>query len=82
MADDKSSKKPKAKKPARDGSGEAGKKGDIKIVIGAKAKPEAEKGVEIWQLEGEEQTAKGDRLAVAYLTSQQLHALGWVRRKY
>jgi hypothetical protein len=54
----------------------------VKIVIGAKSKPAAEEGVEIWQLDGEEQTAKGDRLAVAYLTSQQLHALGWVRRKY
>ena len=70
--------KSSAKKPAK----KAEKKGDIKIVIGAKSKPSHEPGVELWALEGEEQTAKGDRSAVAYLTTQELHKLGWIRRKY
>ena len=81
MAEETAPKKPKAKAKAKKATAPA-KRGDIKIVIGAKSKPAAEPGVELWVLEGEEQTAKGDRSAVAYLTTQQLHALGWVRRKY
>lgn len=68
MAAKKKEQKPKAKK------------GDIKIVIGAKD-PKAEEGVQLWAFEGEEVTAKGDRSAVAYITTQELYALGWVRRK-
>lgn len=60
----------------------AQKKGDIKIVIGAKGKAKAEPGVQVWTLKGEEQTKDGDRKAVAYLTTQQLYDLGWVRRKH
>tara|TARA_A100001515_G_scaffold19790_1_gene14603 strand:- start:596 stop:805 length:210 start_codon:yes stop_codon:yes gene_type:complete len=58
------------------------KKGDIKILIGAKGKPKAEDGVQIWNLKGEEQTKEGDRQSVAYLTTQQLFELGWIRRKH
>lgn len=58
------------------------KKGDIKILIGAKGKPKAEEGVQIWNLKGEEQTKDGDRQAVAYITTQELYELGWIRRKH
>tara|TARA_Y100001963_G_C6498660_1_gene316849 strand:+ start:101 stop:298 length:198 start_codon:yes stop_codon:yes gene_type:complete len=58
------------------------KKGDVKIVIGAKGKAKAEPGVEIWTLKGEEQTTEGDRKSVAYMTTQQLFELGWIRRKH
>ena len=49
-------------------------------MIGAKD-PKAEEGVQLWAFDGEEVTAKGDRSAVAYITTQDLYALGWVRRK-
>ena len=55
---------------------------DVMIVIGAKGKVEVPKGAQLWQLDGEEVTEKGDRRAVAQLTTQDLYALGWVRRKY
>ena len=55
---------------------------DVLIVIGAKGKVDAPKGVQVWNLGGDEVTEKGDRRAVASLTSQDLYALGWVRRKY
>ena len=58
------------------------KKGDIKIIIGAKGKAKPEQGVQVWSLKGEEQTKEGDRQSVAYLTSQQLFELGWIRRKH
>ena len=79
MADEKVAKKPKAKKAAPE---KPAKKGDIKIVIGAKGKPAQEPGVELWVLDGEEQTKAGDRSAVAYLTTVQFLELGWVRRKH
>ena len=60
----------------------AARKGEVKILIGAKGKPKAEEGVDIWSLKGEEKTKDGDRQSVAYLTTQQLYELGWVRRKY
>lgn len=78
MAEDKAPKKAKAKKPAA----KPGRKGDIKIVIGAKASPPQEPGVQLWALDGDEVTEKGDRSSVAYLTTQQLFELGWIRRKY
>ena len=68
---------PEKKKPAK-----VERKGDIKILIGAKGKPKKEEGGEIWNLKGEEQTTDGERQAVAYLTTQQLFELGWIRRKY
>jgi len=74
-------KKEPAKKPAK--AEQAPKpKPDVVIVIGAKAKVEVPKSAQLWQLDGEEVTEKGDRRAVAQLTSQDLYALGWVRRKY
>jgi len=57
-------------------------KPDVLIVIGAKGKVDAAKGVQVWHLDGDEVTEKGDRRAVASLTSQDLYSLGWVRRKY
>ena len=78
MAEDKAPKKAKAKKP----KAKTGRKGDIKIVIGAKGSPPQEPGVQLWALDGEEVTEKGDRSAVAYLTTQQLYELGWIRRKH
>ena len=74
QASGKAPKKAKAKKTA--------KRGDVKIVIGAKSRPANEPGIDTWSLEGEQTTDAGDRCSVAYLTSQDLHALGWVRRKY
>lgn len=57
------------------------KKGDIKIVIGSKnAKPDD--GLELWSFAGEEVTSKGDRASVAYITTQDLFELGWIRRKH
>ena len=56
-------------------------KGDVKIIIGSDT-PSVEAGVQVWNLKGEEVTAKGDRTSVAYLTTQDLFALGWVRRKH
>ena len=55
---------------------------DVIIVIGAKGEVKPQKGVQIWNLMGDEVTEKGDRRAVSSLTSQDLYALGWVRRKY
>ena len=57
-------------------------KPDVLIVIGAKGKVEASPSVQVWNLKGDEVTEKGDRRAVASLTSQDLYELGWVRRKY
>ena len=67
-------KKKKAEKPQD-------KKGDIKIVIGAK-KPKAEPGIALWAFDGEEVTAEGDRASVAYITTQDLYALGYIKRKF
>lgn len=75
MADKKPAKKkaaPKAKK----------ERGDIKIVIGAKGAIPAEAGVELWQLDGEEVTAKGDRYMEARITTSALYELGWIKRKH
>jgi len=58
------------------------RKGDVMIVIGGKESPEPEAGVQVWALEGEEVTKKGDRKSIAYLSTQDLFALGWIRRKY
>ena len=55
---------------------------DVVIVIGAKGKVDVPKGAQLWQLDGEEVTEKGDRRAVAELTTQDLYALGWIRRKH
>lgn len=57
-------------------------KPDVLIVIGANNEVKASPGVQVWKLDGDEVTEKGDRRAVASLTSQDLYALGWVRRKY
>jgi len=54
----------------------------VVIVIGAKGKVNVPKGAQLWQLDGEEVTEKGDRRAVAQLTTQDLYALGWIRRKH
>jgi hypothetical protein len=80
MAEEKEGKKPKAKAKAK-AKAPAGRP-DVLIVIGAKSKIEVPSGVQVWSLEGEEVTEKGDRRAVAKLTAQDLYALGWVRRKY
>ena len=74
-------KKAPAKKPAK-AKAAPKQRPDVLIVIGAKGKVEAAKGVQVWNLDGEEVTEAGDRRAVASLTSQDLYALGWVRRKY
>ena len=58
------------------------KKGDIRIVIGAKGDVAPIQGIQTWVLDGEEVTKKGDRSSVAYLTTQELYALGWIRRKF
>tara|TARA_R110000822_G_scaffold266387_1_gene390156 strand:- start:1217 stop:1450 length:234 start_codon:yes stop_codon:yes gene_type:complete len=55
---------------------------DVVIVIGAKGEVKPQKGVQIWNLMGEEVTEAGDRRAVSSLTSQDLYALGWIRRKH
>tara|TARA_R100001086_G_C11746843_1_gene234161 strand:+ start:445 stop:654 length:210 start_codon:yes stop_codon:yes gene_type:complete len=68
--------------PAKKKEEKQAKRGDIKILIGAKGKPKAEKGVQIWNLKGAEQTEGGDRQAIAYLTTQELYDLGWIRRKH
>ena len=69
--------KPKAKPEAKSKF-----KPDVLIVIGAKVKVDSVPGVQVWNLKGGEVTEEGDRRAVASLTSQDLYALGWVRRKY
>ena len=58
------------------------RKGDVRIVIGAKGDVPHIEGVETWAFAGEEVTEKGDRRAVAYLTTQELFTLGWIRRKF
>jgi hypothetical protein len=72
---DKKSKKPVAKKadPA-----------SVMIVIGGKATVKHKKpaSCQLWMLDGEEVTDDGDRRSVACLTSADLYALGWVRRKH
>ena len=55
---------------------------DVVIVIGAKGEVKPQKGVQIWNLMGEVVTEAGDRRAVSSLTSQDLYALGWIRRKH
>ena len=81
MSDEKKPAKKKA--PAKKAEAqEPEKKGDIRIAIGAKTKLSAEEGIEDWSLKGTEINHKGDRIAVAYLTAQQLFELGWIRRKY
>ena len=72
---DKKTKKPLAKKAPVEPPA-------IMIVIGAKGKTDKPKGCQLWQLDGEEVTDDGDRRSVAYLTSQDLYELGWVRRKH
>ena len=57
-------------------------KPDVVIVIGAKGNVDVPKGVQLWRLAGQEVTEKGDRRAVAELTTQDLYALGWIRRKH
>lgn len=74
-------KKVSAKKPAKVKE-EPKARPDVVIVIGAKGKVDVPEGAQLWQLDGEEVTEKGDRRAVASLTTQDLYALGWVRRKY
>jgi hypothetical protein len=69
-------------KKAKKAPKQAAKRGDVMIVIGAKDQPEAAPGVQVWMLDGEELTKKGDRHSVACLTSQQLYELGWIRRKH
>tara|TARA_R100000152_G_C6625839_1_gene75042 strand:- start:50 stop:280 length:231 start_codon:yes stop_codon:yes gene_type:complete len=72
------------KKPAKKKATSKAKqqRGDIKIVIGAKGTIPPEKGVELWQLEGEEVTAKGDRYMEARITTSALYELGWIKRKH
>jgi|TARA_R100000479_G_scaffold166860_2_gene106922 hypothetical protein len=80
MADNKESKsKPAAKKKQ---APKPAPRPDVLIVIGAKDKVKAEPGIQVWHLDGDEVTESGDRRAVASLTSQDLFALGWVRRKH
>ena len=80
MADQKKSKskRPAEKKPTP----QAAPRPDVLIVIGAKERVKAEPGIQVWHLDGDEVTESGDRRAVASLTSQDLFALGWVRRKH
>ena len=71
-----------AEKKSKKKSEQQQRRGDIKIVIGAKDAPAPEPGVQVWMLEGEEVTKKGDRSSVAYITTQRLYELGWIRRKH
>ena len=58
------------------------KPGDVRIVIGAKGDVPPIQGVQTWVLSGEEVPKKGDRSSVAYLTTQELYALGWIKKRF
>lgn len=78
MADEKKKKKKAAPKPKV----KTERQGDVRIVIGAKGDVPQIQGIQTWVLDGEEVTSKGDRSSCAYLTTQELFALGWIRRKF
>ena len=58
------------------------KPGDVRIVIGPKGDVSPIQGVETWVLSGEDVTKKGDRSSVAYVTTQELYDLGWIKKRF